>query len=191
LEELGVRGDELIVTIRPPANEAHYYTPESDTLLFELMARISRTPGVQAILLPRNHHQEKDFRVNHPNWFANGKTVVPSRAVDGLNLLWYSDFVVSGGGTMNREAAALDIPVYSIFRGTTGAVDRKLEKEGRLTMIHSVEEVQTKIQFAHREKYRVPNNQPRAALKDIVDIVEDIIQIERVRPLNQKKRSQG
>jgi predicted glycosyltransferase len=103
LEELGVRGDELIVTIRPPANEAHYYTPESDTLLFELMARISRTPGVQAILLPRNHHQEKDFRVNHPNWFANGKTVVPSRAVDGLNLLWYSDFVVSGGGTMNRE----------------------------------------------------------------------------------------
>ena len=31
---------------------------------------------------------------------------------------------MSGGGTMNREAAALGVPVYSVFRGKLGAVDQ-------------------------------------------------------------------
>ena len=48
----------------------------------------------------------------------------PNRAFDGLNLIWFSDLVISGGGTMNREAAALGVPVYSIFRGKIGGVDR-------------------------------------------------------------------
>jgi predicted glycosyltransferase len=140
-EELGLRSDEIVVAVRPPADEAHYYNPESDVLFHELMARLCRTPGVQAVLLPRNAHQELDMRAKFPEWFENGRTVVPHRAVDGLDLLWISDLVVSGGGTMNREAAALGVPVYSIFRGRTGAVDTMLEEEGRLGMIRSKEEV--------------------------------------------------
>jgi len=182
LETLGVRGGDVIVTVRPPANEAHYYNPESDVLLVELMARICRTPGLQAILLPRNHAQGERFRKDYPAWFEGAKTIIPPRAVNGLDLLWYSDFVVSGGGTMNREAAALGIPVYSIFRGKTGAVDRSLEKQGRLTMIHNAEEVWSRIPFARRDKVREPDNRPRAALYDIVDHIEDIIRIERAHP---------
>ena len=30
LDELGFSRDEIIITVRPPANEAHYYNPESD-----------------------------------------------------------------------------------------------------------------------------------------------------------------
>src|SRR5207249_3809437 len=99
-----------------------------------------QTPGVRAVLLPRNKHQGETLRTAHPEWFADGKTRVPSSALDGLNLVWFSDLVVSGGGTMNREAAALGVPVYSIFRGKTGAVDSKLEQEGRLIMVRSVDE---------------------------------------------------
>ncbi|MGA2531531.1 MAG: DUF354 domain-containing protein [Candidatus Aminicenantales bacterium] len=181
LATLGVREEDMIVTVRPPANEAHYYNPESDVLLVELMSRICQTPNIQAILLPRNHAQEEGFRENHPGWFVDAKTLVPPWAVNGLDLLWFSDFVVSGGGTMNREAAALGIPVYSIFRGKTGAVDLSLEKQGRLTMIHSVEEVTSKIQFVRRDKVRQPDSRPRAALHDIIEHIEDIIRIERVR----------
>ena len=32
-EELGLRPNAIIVTVRPPADEAHYHNPESDILL--------------------------------------------------------------------------------------------------------------------------------------------------------------
>ena len=174
LTELGLSKDDLVITVRPPANEAHYHNPESEALLTTLMDRICKTEGVRAVMLPRNKGQEQQLRAEHPEWFANNKTIVPQRAVDGMNLLWFSDLVVSGGGTMNREAAALGVPVYSIFRGKMGAVDRKLEQEKRLTMIRIVEEVKTLIEIKRRDKSRLPEGNSRPALADIVDHVEAI-----------------
>jgi predicted glycosyltransferase len=179
LEALGLREDDLVVTVRPPATEAHYHNPEAEVLLAHLMQRICSTPGARAVLLPRNKSQERTLRASHPEWFSSGVTIIPKMAVDGLNLLWHSDLVVSGGGTMNREAAALGVPVYSIFRGKTGAVDMMLEKEGRLIMVRSVNEVNEKIVFARRHKSNPPDNNPRFALKDIVNHVEDIVRAER------------
>ena len=179
-EELGLTQDETIVTVRPPADEAHYHNPESDELLVGLMTRICESPGVRAVLLPRTKQQEAKFRADHPEWFKDGKTVVPSRAVDGLDLIWNSDLVVSGGGTMNREAAALGVPVYSIFRGETAAVDRRLEQEGRLILIKSIEEITTNIPIVLRDKSRLPDNNARPALGDIIDHIEGILRAERI-----------
>ena len=80
---------------------------------------------------------------------------------------------------MNREAAALGVPVYSIFRGKIGAVDRKLEQEGRLVLVRTEAEVRTKIAFERRDKIHSPNGSLRLALHDIVDHIEEIIQLER------------
>ncbi|HEU0207757.1 MAG TPA: DUF354 domain-containing protein [Candidatus Udaeobacter sp.] len=178
LQELGLNPDHLIITVRPPADEAHYHNPESELLLNELMRRICETQDVQAVLLPRNESQEKALRLRHASWFTNGKTLVPSRAVDGLNLLWHSDLVVSGGGTMNREAAAIGVPVYSIFRGKIGAVDRRLEQEGRLVLIRTGAEVHTKIIFRRRDKSAYRSGDPRLALVDIVNHIEEIVRTE-------------
>jgi len=182
IEELGLREDDLVVTVRPPADEAHYYNPESDVLFHALMDRVCQTPGIRAVLLPRNVNQERKLRAEFPAWFEGCRTVIPAHAVNGLDLLWISDLVVSGGGTMNREAAALGVPVYSIFRGKSGAVDLMLEEQGRLNMIRDKDEVWSKIPFARRDKSQAPDNTPRAALEDIVDHIEDIIRIENVRP---------
>ena len=178
LQELGLDPSKIIITVRPPANEAHYHNPESELLLNDLMQRTCEASDVQVVLLPRNESQEKALRLQHSGWFKNGKTIIPSRAVDGLNLLWYSDLVVSGGGTMNREAAAIGVPVYSIFRGKVGAVDRRLEQEGRLVMIRTSAEVQTKIPFRRREKNGYRNCEPRSALQDIVNHIEEIVRAE-------------
>jgi predicted glycosyltransferase len=78
--------------------------------------------------------------------------VVPKHAVDGLDLIWYSDLVISGGGTMNREAAALGIPVYSLFRGTMGAVDKHLAATGRLVLLESEQDVRDKLRLVPRSK---------------------------------------
>ena len=61
---------------------------------------------------------------------------------------------------MNREAAALGVPVYSIFRGKTGAIDRQLQKEGRLVMVETTEEADQKIKLARRTRNGPVNNAP-------------------------------
>ena len=100
--------------------------------------------------------------------------MIPDHVVDGLNLIWFSDLVVSGGGTMNREAAALGVPVYSIFRGKIGAVDRHLQKEGRLILIESVEDTQKKIVLKRRQKSGQKICNERPALQAIVDGIREI-----------------
>ncbi len=177
-QQLQLGDNNVIVTVRPPATEAHYHNPESETFFVQFMDRIFRTPGVQAVLLPRNKAQETQIKASWPQWFVGSKVIVPKEAVDGLNLLWYSDLVVSGGGTMNREAAALGVPVYSIFRGKSGAVDRHLQSQGKMILIESIEDVQRKIKLTSREKNELPASGPRTALREIVEQVEDIIRLD-------------
>jgi predicted glycosyltransferase len=59
--------------------------------------------------------------------------------------MYFSDLVISGGGTMNREAAALGVPVYSIFRGAIGAVDKHLAENGRLVLLENENEIMDRI----------------------------------------------
>ena len=64
------------------------------------------------------------------------RVLVPERAVDGRSLVALADLLVSAGGTMNREAAVLGTPVWSIFeRPARARVDEQLAREGRLRFL--------------------------------------------------------
>jgi predicted glycosyltransferase len=151
-DALGLLPADVVVTIRPPATEAHYHNPESEKLLMAVFKLLGAHPEVKTILLPRTHRQEAELRQASPGLFTAGRIVVPKHAVDGLDLIWYSDLVISGGGTMNREAAALGIPVYSLFRGTMGAVDKHLAETGRLVLLESEQDVRDKLRLVPRSK---------------------------------------
>ena len=94
--------------------------------------------------------------------------------MDGLNLIWHSDLVVSGGGTMNREAAALGVPVYSIFRGKLGAVDKYLSEKGRLVLIETVADVKFKIRTIKRDK-QMTHKTDKLVLNQIIHAIEEVI----------------
>lgn len=175
LTKLGLERKDIIVTIRPPATEAHYHNPESELLLDSALEMLAESPDTKIVLTPRNARQEAAIRSSWPQLFANGKIIVPTEVVDGLNLIWHSDLVISGGGTMNREAAALGVPVYSIFRGHIGAVDRYLAAAGRLVLLESVEDIRKKILIQHRERGHVPNRNDGDALRTIVDSIVEIL----------------
>ena len=51
--------------------------------------------------------------------------IVPPRAIESRSLVAYADALVSAGGSMNREAAALGTPVWSMFEGRLGGVDER------------------------------------------------------------------
>src|SRR6202012_5888249 len=124
---------------------AHYHNPEAEELFAETLRLLAETPNARAVALPRNAKQGNELRMQWSNVIERGTLIIPATPVDGLNLIWFSDLVVSGGGTMNREAAALGVPVYSVFRGKIGAVDRYLSDQGRLTLIESAQDVPSKI----------------------------------------------
>jgi len=170
--KLGISEDDIIVTIRPPATEAHYHNPEADKLFIEVVNFIGSNPDCKMVILPRNEITQKGF-IQHtwPEWCETKKIIIPEHVVNGLDLIWASDLVVSGGGTMNREAAALGIPVYSIFRGAIGAVDHDLSETGRLTLIEKVEDVKKKIKLTRRDKSAKFDPGNKKALMQIVDII--------------------
>src|SRR4029453_4223634 len=80
----------------------------------------------------RAEYEERDL----PN------IVMPQEALDGANLIAAADLVISAGGTMNREAAALGVPAISVYAGEWAGIDEELVREGRLRRIKSREEIQ-------------------------------------------------
>ncbi len=175
LTQLGIAPDEIVVAVRPPATEAHYHNPESEVLFSETMRFLGSVPKVRAVTLPRNDRQKKQLQEQWHDFIADRRMIIPSSPVDGLNLIWFSELVVSGGGTMNREAAALGVPVYSIFRGKIGAVDHYLAEHGRMTLIESAAEVRTKIKVERWNRPAQPDKGSRPALGFIVDCITSIL----------------
>jgi len=176
---VGVSGEEILVTARPPASEAHYHNPQSDALFEASINVLSVIPNVKIVLLPRNTKQALSLRESWPQLFTTGRVIIPKQAIDGLNLIWHSDLVISGGGTMNREAAALGVPVFSVFRGKLGAVDRYLASQGRLVLLENAEDVRTKLVAKRRARSLDRQMAGDAALKTILRHITAAIETKR------------
>lgn len=172
---LGISDRDIVITARPPASEANYHSEESEKLFRASMELLAKHKQTKILLIPRNERQAETLRKLWPNLFASGKLIMLEHAVNGLNLIWHSDLVVSGGGTMNREAAALGVPVYSVFRGKTGAVDQYLAKSGRLILLESVNEVRTKLLVVKRKRQPYCANEGSRALPVIVNHLQSVL----------------
>jgi len=144
--------DRIIVTVRPPATDSHYHHQLSNRLFMRAMNYLGEIDNTLVILLPRNPQQNRLYKKIYSNQIESGKIIVPEGPVNGLNLLWHSDLVISGGGTMNREAAALDIPVYSIFGGKLGSIDHHLSSTGKLILLKSEKDISEKLKIVKRKR---------------------------------------
>ena len=183
LNDLGVGVSEILVTIRPPATEAHYHNPDADRLFVETVNLLGSTAGVRMVILPRTASSQGEFILRTwPRWCEERRIIVPDRALGGLNLVWFSDLIVSGGGTMNREAAALGVPVYSIFRGKLGAVDRQLAREGRLVLIEKSEDLRLKLRPVKRARKAGSVAVERPALRQILSAAHELMNLSHGRP---------
>ncbi len=174
LNEINAPKNNLIVTIRPPAVDAHYHNPESEILYDGVIKFLAEKRNVSMVILSRYPRQVQELKNKYIELITSRVIILPPKVLDGLNLMWFSDFVVSGGGTMNREAAALGVPVYSIFRGTIGAVDRYLSQNGRLVLLEKVEDIAIKIRVEKRYRPENPSKSENKTLNSIVSSIERI-----------------
>jgi uncharacterized protein len=116
----------VLVVLRPPPDVSLYHR-HSNPLFPQTVDFLGRHEEVQAVVLPRTEEQREFVRgLELPS------LVIPARAVDAQSLIALSDLVVSAGGTMNREAAALGVPVWTTYGGRLGGVDEELIRQGRL-----------------------------------------------------------
>jgi uncharacterized protein len=126
LGELLVNRERTLVVVRTPPDVSLYHR-RSNPFFPKLLGHIGRERDVQAVVLPRSPEQRDYVRsLELPS------LIVPDGAVDAQSLIALADLVVSAGGTMNREAAALGVPVYTTYGGRIGGVDEMLIREGRL-----------------------------------------------------------
>lgn len=149
---LGLNPEKIIVTVRPPATFGHYHNQESENILSALFDYLLGFPEIELVVLPRR--KEQKIQIQDMYFHGKQKVVIPETAVDGLNLIWNSDLVISGGGTMIREAAALGVPAYSIFTGKVGAVDRCLEQQKKISFIRTLSDIKS-IVIRKRSKITV------------------------------------
>lgn len=145
LTTLGIGPEEILVLMRPPARDALYHRFEN-TLFDQVLRKALATENVKVLLLPRGEAQRRHYAST-----PERKLIVAEHPLPGADLIAHSDLIVSAGGTINREAAALGIPAASVYVGKWAAVDQMLLDEGRLTRITSTDDVQS-LKIEKKEK---------------------------------------
>jgi len=141
----------ILVTLRPPATTANYHSDKSEALFDDLLHLLLNAEHVLTVIVPRTHEQTSAIAERIANVADAGRRcVLLDSAVDALQLTYASDLLISGGGTMNREGALLGVPVYSIFAGRQGALDRRMEDEGKIIFIRDARDL-SRIRLERRD----------------------------------------
>ncbi len=160
LEQLGVEQGRPLCVIRTAPSYALYLGGSENPLLPPLIERVA-DGETQVVVLARNEEQRAAV-----NELGAPNVVVPERAVDGRSLVAFADVLVSAGGTMNREAAVLGTPVWSIFEGRLGAVDEMLVDQGRLKILRDPDQVTVEPKPADAYERRT-----RRSVEDLLQLV--------------------
>jgi len=158
IKKLGIDESKIIVTLRPPAWNSHYYVAREDKLFEQVMSLLSQRGDVTVVILPRGKAQYQNLRSRYAKV---DNFIILRKPVDSFGLIYFSDMVIGGGGTMNREAAIIGTPVHSIFLGKRPSVDNELKNLRKLEFITNESEL-LKIKFEKKPK----NNNGRISSKN-------------------------
>ena len=168
-DALGIDAERVIVVLRPPPDVSLYHR-KSNKLFPEVLMRLGNDPAVQAVVLPRTAAQRKFVGT-----LALPSVILPERAVDAQSLIAQSDLVISAGGTMNREAVALGVPVYTTYGGRMGGVDEALIRSGDLRPLTSPGAIELR-------KRETDGDRTRRDPQLLVDLVLETIEPQRDQP---------
>ena len=159
LDELGLDSARAIVVVRPPPVVSLYHRFHNDVFarVLERLRALAADEGVQTVVLARVQAQREELE-------RMGSFVVPQRAIDAQSLIAASSLVISAGGTMNREAVALGVSVYTTFEGRPGAVDEALIAARRMRKLQDAETLEVPTRRGEPSAPRVRRD-PRALVE--------------------------
>jgi predicted glycosyltransferase len=150
LNELGLQHGSPFFVARPSPQGATYHqfgNPLFDQALAQVLAR----GDARVVLLPRRREDVIPIAGVAPK-----RCIVPDRPVDSRSLLYYATALIGAGGTMNREAALLGTPVFTLYAGKPAALDQRLIREGRLSTVTDVATFEARLADLAAGRERIP-----------------------------------
>jgi len=163
LNEFRLPPNRVTIAMRPPSTWTMYHLAVKNPLFDDLLSTLANRDDTFIILLPRIPEQGDTVR---RRGYSN--VWIPPRPLDGPTLVYAADMVISGGGTMNREAAVLGTPAYTVFMGKSAAVDRELMRLGRMIGITDADDIE-KISIEKKDHSKALRN--RSLAESVTDLI--------------------
>lgn len=133
---------EHYVVVRPENIKASYVEGRQ-SIVPELLKALDEQ-GYNILFLPRY-----DFDHEYAKGIKN--IYIPKEAVNGLDACYYADAILTGAGTMAREAACLGVPSVSFFAGAhLLAVDQSMVDAGKMFYSRDVQQI---MQFLNSSRH--------------------------------------
>ncbi|MBU7014220.1 MAG: DUF354 domain-containing protein [Theionarchaea archaeon] len=162
LSYLGLDPDESIVVMRPEPAKANYFNGDRKKTIIKTI--LQNNSFNQVVVFPRFDEQKHVLQFPH--------TIIPDEPVDSLSLMYYSDLVISAGGSMNREAVCVGTPALSTYPEKLLSVTRYLMDLGLKKHSIAIPEILTYAHQLIKDKgYRERANRILSTMEDPVDVV--------------------
>jgi predicted glycosyltransferase len=122
------------VVVRPENVMASYSDKRARTIVPQLLRLLSYN-GFNTLYLPR-------INTEYHYAYGVGRVFIPREPINGLDACFYSRAVLSGAGSLTREAACLGKPAVSFYAGKRLlAVDRQMMAKGWLLHSRNPQEI--------------------------------------------------
>ncbi|NTV45297.1 MAG: DUF354 domain-containing protein [Chlorobiales bacterium] len=169
---IAIPEDAVFVVVRPSSMTSNYHDVKSEVILRELLNKFALHPDAYGLIIPRTE-VDKAFVSEIIQQRGLNNVRIAQKALPGLQLLYWADLVISGGGTMNREAALLGTPTFSIFTGRRPAIDEHLRAKGKLTFIESPDQIND-ILFRKNSRGAKFDYPTKGLVREISDLIEKV-----------------
>ena len=161
------------VVVRPENIKASYVEGRQ-SIVPELLKELDAA-GYNILFLPR-YESDRDYAQGIQNIF------IPKEAVNGLDACYYADAILTGAGTMAREAACLGVPSVSFFAGAhLLTVDQSMVDGGKMFFSRNVGEIMNYLEtskgnfFAERAAGVAGLERCKQVQQEILDVLDQRI----------------
>lgn len=145
------------ILMRPEPWSAAYYNAGEDVLV----PIIEKLSDWKIVLIPRDDKQRKFYSEKFPN------LTIPTKMIPAAELIGKSAIVIGAGGSMNREAVVLGVPVISTYKGHLLAVDHWLIKKGLMYHTSDIDSEFVKMCIKNHKKANFDS-----ALDKLVELIK-------------------
>ncbi len=153
---------ENFVLVRPESFSS-LYVDNKESLVPELVRKLTES-GLNVVLLPRDRERWVHLRSPH--------CYIPEETMNGLDLIAHADAVMTGSGTMAREAVVSGTKAVSFFPNDhLLGVDEYLCERGHMLHSRSVEEI---VEYVINIDY-IPYVNLNDVRQEVQGIIEHIV----------------
>ncbi|MBO3798456.1 MAG: DUF354 domain-containing protein [Candidatus Brockarchaeota archaeon] len=156
------------IVVRPESLSS-LYVLEKYSIVPEILKGFERE-SINVVYLPRNR-EERVLAEGFKNVFT------PHKALDGLNLVYYSKATLTGSGTMAREAAVLGVPAVSFFpKETLLSVDKDLVEKQKIFHSRNPEEIVGYVKNSWNKRAMPDLEKAREVRRYVISFVKKVIE---------------